>query len=258
MGTEAGVASANATVVIPARLESTRLPRKVLCDVGGQTLLRRTHDVAVAAGCGPVIVLADAEEVAEEVRAFGGEVWLTDPRLESGTARIAAVADRIESAVVVNLQADAPLTDPAVVARTAREAVGLDASVTMPVYRLRESRDVHDPSVVKVVRAHDGRVLYCSRSAIPHVREVDPEGWADAAVFWGHVGLYAYTLEFLRNFDRVPQSSLEQAERLEQLRWLDAGFRLQSFEVLAQGPSVDTTLQLEQVRLLVAAREGNG
>jgi len=241
-----------ATVAIPARLESTRLPRKVLSDVCGQTLVRRTYDVATAAGCGPVVVLTDAEEVVDEVCSFGGEAWLTDAALASGTARIAAVADRFETPVVVNLQADAPLTDPAVVRRAALDAVAGSAAVTMPVYRLERPDDVHDPNVVKVVRAHDGTVLYCSRSAIPHVRGADPQAWPQAVRFWGHVGLYAYTLEFLRRFDEMPASSLEEAERLEQLRWLEAGFRLQSFEVDPQGPSVDTPAQLDQVRLLIA------
>jgi 3-deoxy-manno-octulosonate cytidylyltransferase (CMP-KDO synthetase) len=239
------------TVAIPARLESTRLPRKVLADVGGQTLLRRTYEVAVAAGCGPVVVLTDAQEVVDEVRSFGGEAWLTDPRLASGTARIAAVAERIESAVVVNLQADAPLTDPAVVRRAAREASAGDAAVTMPVYRLVRPEDVHDPNVVKVVRARDGAVLYCSRSAIPHVRGAEPQVWPETTAFWGHVGLYAYTLEFLRRFEEMPASLLEEAERLEQLRWLEAGFRLQTFEVDPQGPSVDTPAQLEEVRSMI-------
>jgi 3-deoxy-manno-octulosonate cytidylyltransferase (CMP-KDO synthetase) len=253
-----GAAVAEATVAIPARLESTRLPRKVLADVGGRTLVRRAHDVAVAARCGPVIVLTDAEEVAEEVRRFGGEVWLTSSELSSGTARIAAVADRIESAVVVNLQADAPLTDPAVVARAAREAQTADSPVTMPVYRLENEDGVHDPSVVKVVRAKSGRALYCSRSAIPYVRGEAPERWAEAAVFWGHVGLYAYTLDFLRSFDAIAPSPLEEAEQLEQLRWLDGGVPIQTFEVPPQGPSVDTAAQLEEVRALLAARDNDG
>src|SRR5439155_20336758 len=104
---------ATATVVIPARLESSRLRRKVLADVAGATLLKRTHDVAVRAGCGPVLVLTDADEVAEEVRSFGGQVMLTDPELESGTARVAAVVHELDTPTVVNLQGDAPLTDPA-------------------------------------------------------------------------------------------------------------------------------------------------
>ena len=249
---------ADATIVIPARLESTRLARKVLLEVCGRTLVRRTHDLAVAADCGQVVVLTDADEVAAEVRSFGGEVWLTNPEIASGTERAAAVADRLETPVVVNLQADAPLTDPAVVAQAAAEALEAAAPVAMPVYRLERAVDVHDPSVVKVVRAAGGRVLYCSRSAVPHVGGREPADWPAAAVFWGHVGLYAYTLDFLRGFDKIPPSALEDAERLEQLRWLDAGVAIHAFEVAPQGPSVDTEAQLAEVRALVAARERRG
>jgi 3-deoxy-manno-octulosonate cytidylyltransferase (CMP-KDO synthetase) len=242
-------------VAIPARLQSSRLPRKVLADIAGRTMLRRTHDVAVAAGAGPVIVLTDDDEVADEVRGFGGDVLLTDPELESGTARIASVAERLDADVVVNLQGDAPLTDPAIVAGCAREHALGGGDVTMPVYRMQHAADVQDPSVVKVVRAHDGRVLYCSRSPVPHVRDAPAEDWPRVASIWGHVGLYAYGASFLRSFASLPASALEDSERLEQLRWLEAGLRLHSFEVAPQGPSVDTEQQLERVRTAFLARD---
>ena len=242
-------------VAIPARLQSSRLPRKVLADIAGRTMLRRTHDVAVAAGTGRVVVLTDAEEVAAEVRGFGGEVLLTGAELESGTARIASVAERLEAEIVVNLQGDAPLTDPAIVAGCAREHLLGGGDVTMPVYRMQHAADVQDPSVVKVVRAHDGRVLYCSRSPVPHVRDAPAEDWPSVASIWGHVGLYAYGVSFLRSFASLPPSALEDTERLEQLRWLEAGLHLHSFEVQPQGPSVDTEQQLERVRTAFLARD---
>lgn len=239
-------------VAIPARLRSSRLARKVLCDIGGQSLLERTHQVAMRADCGPVIVLTDAEEVAAEARRFGATVVMTGQQLDSGTARIASVVDRLAADVFVNLQADAPLTDPAVVARAARECERSGAPVTMPVHRIERADELHDPGVVKVVRARDGRALYCSRSAIPHVRGVDPAGWAEAAGCWAHVGLYAYRRAFLERFGAMPASGLEHAERLEQLRWLDAGLHIHTFEVDAQGPSVDTPDDLERVRSMIA------
>jgi 3-deoxy-manno-octulosonate cytidylyltransferase (CMP-KDO synthetase) len=239
-------------VAIPARLRSSRLARKVLCDIGGRSLLERTHQVAVDADCGPVTVLTDAEEVAAEARRFGAAVLLTDERLDSGTARIASVVDRLGADVIVNLQADAPLTDPAVVARAAEECERGAALVTMPVHRIEDAGELHDPGVVKVVRARGGRALYCSRSAIPHVRGVDPAGWAETGEFWAHAGIYAYRREFLMAFGALPASGLEQAERLEQLRWLDDGLHIHTFEVDPQGPSVDTPDDLERVRSMVA------
>jgi 3-deoxy-manno-octulosonate cytidylyltransferase (CMP-KDO synthetase) len=242
-----------AAVAIPARLRSSRLARKVLCDIGGQTMLRRTYEVARDAGCGPVFILADADDVATEARSFGAAVIMTDPELDSGTARIASVIARLGADIVVNLQGDAPLTDPNVVARSVREARGSGAPITIPVERITSAGDLHDPSVVKVVRARDGRALYCSRSPVPYVRDADPDAWPRAAGFWAHVGLYAYRREFLEAFGELPPSGLEHAERLEQLRWLEAGLRLHTFEVEAQGPSVDTPADLERVRSLFTA-----
>lgn len=244
----------SATVCIPARLASSRLERKLLADVCGKTMLERTHEVAVRAGCGPVLVLVDCEELAEVVNGFGGDAVLTDPGAESGTARIASVADRIDTDVVVNLQGDAPLTDPAVVGEAATAAASSSAPVTMPVYAMTEPDDVHDPSVVKVVLRADGRTLYCSRSAVPHVRDHVASEWPAAVRFWGHVGLYAYKREFLAAYPRIEAGSLEGAERLEQLRILEAGFEIDTFVVPPQGPSVDTQAQLERVRQLFADR----
>lgn len=244
----------SAVIAIPARLQSSRLPRKMLLDVGGATLLQRTHEVAVAAGLGRVVVLTDAEEVAEEVRGFGGEVLLTDPELESGTARIASVAGELGSDVVVNLQGDAPLTDPSVLTRCAEAAVESAAAVTLAAYRITSIDDLQDPNVVKVVRGRDGRVLYCSRSPVPHVRDHPMAAWPEVGPVWGHCGIYAYGAGFLRDFPSLPPSPLEELERLEQLRWLEAGLHLHSIEVEPQGPSVDTPQQLERVRAAFAER----
>jgi 3-deoxy-manno-octulosonate cytidylyltransferase (CMP-KDO synthetase) len=134
-----------------------------------------------------------------------------------------------------------------VVLECAQEAARSGAPVTMPVYRMTRERDVHDPSVVKVVREHSGRTLYCSRSPVPHIRE-PRESWSDATTFWGHVGMYAYTREFLASFGVLPPSPLEDSERLEQLRWLQAGLHLHSFEVEPQGPSIDTYEDLDEAR----------
>ncbi len=241
-----------ATVAIPARLRSSRLERKLLIEIAGKTLLRRTHEVAVRANCGPVVVLADSEEVAAEVRSFGGEAILTDPGLESGTARIASVVDRLRGDVIVNLQGDAPLTPPEVLEEVCSAAVTNGASVTMPVYRITSPRELADPAVAKVVRSRTGRVVYVSRSPIPHLVGEGPARWPAASDFWAHAGIYAYSRAFLQSFPELPASLLEQAERLEQLRWLDAGVEVGSLEIASpRGPSVDTPEQLERVRALV-------
>jgi 3-deoxy-D-manno-octulosonate cytidylyltransferase len=245
----------SAIVAIPARLRSSRLPDKLLLDVSGKPLIQRTHEVASAAGCGPVVVLTDSEQIAEQVEAFGATAVLTAADLDSGTARIASVAERFDSDVVVNLQGDAPLTDPAVVAAAAESAESTGAAVTMAVYPLSRPEDVADPNTVKVVRERAGRVLYCSRAPIPYVRDEPVTGSLDSRLHWGHSGIYAYSRGFLDEFADIPRSPLEEAERLEQLRWLEAGVDVHSFEVKAQGPSVDTAADLQRVRIAFAERE---
>src|SRR4051812_40332270 len=195
----------------------------MLADLHGRPLVQHTYEVAARADVGPVLVLADDQEVVDAVQGFGGDVLLTDPALESGTARIASVVDQLDAGVIVNLQGDAPLTDPEVVRRAAAEAAASDADVTLPVYRITDAGDVHDPNVVKVVLSHGGRVLYCSRSAVPHVRDAtEAAEWVTRAAFHGHVGMYAYRRSFLEGFPDLPPSPLEDTERLEQLRWLEA------------------------------------
>src|SRR3954454_11017968 len=156
----------------------------MLADLHGRPLVQHTYEVAARADVGPVLVLADDDEVVDAVRGFGGDVLLTDPALESGTARIASVVDRLDAGVVVNLQGDAPLTDPDVVRRAAAEAAAGDADVTLPVYRITDAGVVHHPDVVKVVAGDGGRVLYCSRSAVPHVRDAPAAAdWVRRAAF---------------------------------------------------------------------------
>ncbi len=243
------------TVAIPARLRSSRLPDKLMLDVSGKSLIERTHEVAVAADCGPVVVLTDSEQIAAEVRQFGGQAVMTAGALDSGTARIASVADQFDTDVVVNLQGDAPLTDPSVVAAAAESAMRSGAAVTMAVYPLDRAADVADPNTVKVIRERGGRVLYCSRAPVPYVRDEALTGALDSPLHWGHSGIYAYSRGFLAGFTDISRSQLEEAERLEQLRWLEAGIEVRWFEVEAQGPSVDTAADLQRVRIAFAERE---
>jgi 3-deoxy-manno-octulosonate cytidylyltransferase (CMP-KDO synthetase) len=243
----------SSTIVIPARLRSSRLAEKVLAEIDGRTMIEHVYDVAVRAATGPVLVLTDSEAVEQVVRGFGGEVWMTGPEHESGTARIASVAQMLESDVVVNLQGDAPLIDPELVAEAVQQASSSSAAVTMPVYPIADPEQLRDPSVVKVVRAQDGRVLYCSRSVVPFFRDGGDDS-GEAGSFWGHPGLYAYRREFLRTFHKLPASPLEGAERLEQLRWLEAGVRIHSFVTRPQHTSVDTAADLDEVRRAYADR----
>ena len=216
-----------ACVVIPARYASTRLPGKMLLRETGRTLIEHTYQAALRSSLAQdVVVATDHELIAEEVTRFGGKAILTSPDCQSGADRVAEASEQMpEYEIFVNLQGDEPEIDPAAVDRVIRvlqESPG--ASMATVAAPLEDIELLHDPSVVKVVFDRQGRALYFSRSPIPFVRD-DQEAMSDqlSSLFHHHVGLYAYRQAFLRRFTALPTSLLEQAEKLEQLRVLEAG-----------------------------------
>ncbi len=218
-------------IVIPARLASTRLPRKLLLRETGKSVLQHTYESASRA-TRPLglCVAADHRELADDVRSFGGEVIMTDPNAASGTDRIAEVARNLTDVdVIVNVQGDEP--------EIASEAIDLairlledqpDAVMSTLATPIRNREQLLDPSCVKVVFDAAGRALYFSRSPIPHAqRGIDEALDADPPLFHQHIGLYAYRREFLLQLAEMPRSDLEKTENLEQLRVLSAGHTIQ-------------------------------
>ena len=215
-------------VVIPARLASTRLPRKLLLRETGKSLLQHTYEAACLA-TRPVglCVAADHREIVDEVRSFGGQARMTDPRAASGTDRVAEVAgDLPEADIIVNVQGDEPELSGASIDLAIRlleeDPQAVMATLATPI---RRRRQLEDPACVKVVFDARGRAMYFSRSVIPHPRQ-----WDDGLLtsnpphFYQHVGLYAYRREFLLALAAMPPSKLENTEKLEQLRVLEAGY----------------------------------
>lgn len=231
-------------VVIPARLASTRLPRKMLLAETGKPLIQHTYESASQARRPEqVIVATDHEEIAAAVRGFGGRVEMTDPDLPSGTDRVAEVARRLADVdVVVNVQGDEP--------EAAAEAIDLmvdllaarpEAVMATVAAPLRYRESLHDPACVKVVCDALGRALYFSRSIIPYPREWDERLLsAQPPVFLQHMGLYAYRRDFLLQLAQLPPSVLEQVERLEQLRVLQAGYAIHVALVEKASMGIDT------------------
>jgi 3-deoxy-manno-octulosonate cytidylyltransferase (CMP-KDO synthetase) len=216
-------------VVIPARLASTRLPRKLLLAETGKTLLEHTYEAAQAASKpAGLIVAADHEEIAAAVRAFGGQVQMTSPACASGTDRVAEVARSLDADILVNVQGDEPELPGSSIDR-AIELLEENPEMVMSTLAtpIRRRAVLDDPSCVKVVFDHRGRALYFSRSAIPHARE-----WRDEILdserphFYLHVGLYAYRRDFLLRLSQLPRTPLETLENLEQLRVLENGYQI--------------------------------
>ena len=204
---------------------------------------------AAAASIDRVIVATDDERIAQAVRGFGGDARMTSAAHQSGTDRLAEVARALDCDVVVNVQGDEPLIEPAMI----DEAVApfaRDAALLMTTLRRRISSDadLHNPNVTKVVVDRDDYALYFSRAPIPYTRPGQPEASA-----WRHVGLYAYRRTCLLQLAALPQTALERAEALEQLRALEHGIRIKAIETAYDSIGVDTPEDLERVRRLVAA-----
>lgn len=226
-----GRAAMRSYMVIPARLASTRLPRKLLLAETGKPLIQHTYEAARrATRPSGIVVAADHPEIADAVRAFGGEVVMTSPDCASGTDRVAEVARQLPDVdVLVNIQGDEPEISPAAI-DLAVELLERDANAVMATLAtpIRERAKLDDPACVKVVCDARGRALYFSRSVIPH-----PRSWSDdylarePAVYLQHIGLYAYRREFLLRLTELPQSDLEKIESLEQLRVLHHGYAIQ-------------------------------
>ena len=252
-------------VAVPARLQSSRLPNKVLADIGGKPMIQRVLErCRESTEVDTVVLCTDSQELQQRAAVWGFPVLMTAESCSSGSDRIASVADALmalawgdatpaaEQTAVINVQGDQPFIDPQVIDAMAAEFRRLDPvpAVVTPVYGLKPET-VHNPNVVKTLLAHDGRALYFSRSAIPHVRDVDPSQWHRHTTYWGHVGMYGFRGDVLAGWNRLPASPLEDLERLEQLRLIEAGLTMATFEVQGTSLSVDTAEQLEQARSMV-------
>jgi 3-deoxy-manno-octulosonate cytidylyltransferase (CMP-KDO synthetase) len=230
--------------LIPARLQSTRLPRKLLLRETGRPLIQYVWEAARRAkSLDDVLVATDSEEIAAAVRRFGGRCELTGEH-PSGTDRIAEVVRRwlTDADIVVNIQGDEPEIDPAnidaLVAALAECPAAEMATLATP---MQSWERVQATSCVKVVRAGDGQALYFSRSVIPHCRDRDPEEILEREHPWLlHIGIYAYRRDFLLKLAQLPPSRLEQFEKLEQLRALEAGARIQVAIVDHRSVGIDT------------------
>ncbi len=237
-------------VVIPARFESTRLPGKPLRRIAGKTMLEHVYAIAKASGAGEVVIATDDARIVEAAKGLGADVVLTAADHPSGSDRIAEVVSLrgwTGDSVVVNVQCDEPLLPPQLIDQVAGclSEEGDLATLAVP---LSADDPFDDPNVVKLVMDGRGRALYFSRAPIPYHRD-DP---ATPRGMYRHIGLYAYRVESLLRLCALPPCPLEQTERLEQLRALHAGMRIDVDVASAQpGPGVDTPRDLEIVENLM-------
>ena len=238
----------SAIAIIPARLASTRLPRKVLREIAGQPMIARVYEAAKQSPLlQDVVIATDSEEVMQFAQARGWKAQMTSEKHRSGTDRVYEVAQRIPADVYVNIQGDEPLARPEHLDALLQPMQDLKVMVST-IKTPCPPHDVDNPNAVKVVTDLSGRALYFSRSTIPFDR--DKTG---LVTYFKHLGFYAYRKTALDRFCNLPESKLEAAERLEQLRFLDNGIDIYVAETPFNTVGVDTEEDLRRVEEMVRA-----
>jgi 3-deoxy-manno-octulosonate cytidylyltransferase (CMP-KDO synthetase) len=240
--------------VIPSRYGSERLPGKPLIDIGGKPMIQHVYERASeAALVDEVLVATDDQRIADVVHAFGGAAVVTPSDIKSGTDRIAFVSRSLRGAdIIVNVQGDEPLIPPAMIDEAVQPLLQ-DRSITTGtlIRKIDKEADLFNPSIPKVVVDDEGTCLYFSRSPIPHVRDAAMPDWLSRHTYYRHIGLYVFRRDFLLRFATLPQTPLEIAERLEQLRILEHGFQIKAVVTSYDSVSVDTPEDLDRVRKMV-------
>jgi 3-deoxy-manno-octulosonate cytidylyltransferase (CMP-KDO synthetase) len=238
----------SAIAIIPARLASTRLPRKVLREIAGQQMIARVYEAAKQSPLlRDVIIATDSEEVIQLAQSRGWKAQMTSDKHRSGTDRVYEVAQRIQADVYVNIQGDEPLARPEhldALLQPMQDPKVMVSTIKTPC----PPQDLDNPNAVKVVTDLNGRALYFSRSTIPFDR--DKTG---VVTYFKHLGFYAYRKAALDKFCNLPESKLEGAERLEQLRFLDNGIDIYVAETPFNTVGVDTEEDLRRVEEMVRA-----
>jgi 3-deoxy-manno-octulosonate cytidylyltransferase (CMP-KDO synthetase) len=235
-------------VVIPARYQSTRLPGKLLMDLGGKTVLERVYRQALEAMPSSVIIATDHADIATKAKSWGARVVMTSPRHESGTDRIAEVIEVLglkSNDVIVNVQGDEPFISPKLIHQVANTLMSSVAPMATLCWPLESIEDYMNPNVVKVVRNCHHHALYFSRSAIPAFRDSSPQ----LTHVFRHIGIYAYRASFLLDFVQWPVCALESIEALEQLRVLWSGHAIHvETACVAPRQDINTADDLERAR----------
>jgi 3-deoxy-manno-octulosonate cytidylyltransferase (CMP-KDO synthetase) len=233
--------------VIPARYASSRFEGKALADLLGKPMIQHVYERASRAKtlADGLMVATDDQRIYEAVTEFGGEVVMTAEH-PTGTDRIAEVASRVDADVLVNVQGDEPLIEPAMIDEAVEPVLrssGIDLGTL--VHRVRSEAEYLNPNVVKVVVDTSGFAMYFSRAPIPYVKS---GGWREDILSYRHVGLYVYKRHALLNFAQLPPSTFEMLEGLEQLRFLENGYRMKVVETCYKSIGVDTPEDLETVK----------
>lgn len=236
--------------VIPARYASTRLPAKLMQDLGGKTVILRTYEAAVATTLfNDVFVVTDSELILNEIISNGGKAIMSQKEHESGSDRIAEAVENMEVDVVVNIQGDEPFIDESLLKQLInvfKEDLNNQVDLASLMFQIKAKEEIQNPNNVKVIVDQNGFALYFSRAVIPFQREENV-----GVRYMKHIGIYAFRKAALMDFYRLPMLSLEASEKLEQLRYLEYGKRIKMIETSHGSIGIDTLEDLELARKLI-------
>jgi 3-deoxy-manno-octulosonate cytidylyltransferase (CMP-KDO synthetase) len=237
--------------IIPARYASTRFPGKPLADIKGKTMIQRVYEQAMLSKqLKDVIVATDDERIADVVKKFKGKVAITNPSHQSGTDRCAEVVSKHSHNVdaVINIQGDEPFIHPGHIDDLCNLLSIKGVEIVTLIKKIENAEELLDSSQVKVVTNRKNEALFFSRSVIPYLRGgIEESKWLNYHLYYKHIGIYGYKKTILEEITRLNISSLEKAESLEQLRWLENGYKIQCGITTTESQSVDTPKDLERI-----------
>ena len=228
--------------IIPARYASTRFPGKPLALIKGKPMIQRVYEQALKSKLDAVVIATDDVRIADAVMDFGGQYVMTSPNHRSGTDRCCEALDLLKTKydAVVNIQGDEPFIDPKQIDLLVDLIVRDDTPLASLAKRIDDADELFSPNAVKVVVNQEGNAMYFSRNPIPFMRNVDRDDWLAKGRFYKHIGIYAYKADVLHQVAHMEPSALEQAESLEQLRWLENGLAIRMALSDAENISIDT------------------
>jgi 3-deoxy-manno-octulosonate cytidylyltransferase (CMP-KDO synthetase) len=239
--------------IIPARYASSRFPGKPLVDIQGKSMIQRVYEQSIKAKkLSKVVVATDDSRIAEHVKSFGGEVIMTEPNHPSGTDRCFECLQKTEGnfQYVINIQGDEPFIEPQQIDEIANGCDGNAELITQMI--AADSHEVlFDMGEVKIVLNDNKEAMYFSRMVIPFIKGIEQKDWHKHHQYYRHVGLYAYRTDILERITRLMPSKLEKAESLEQLRWIEAGYKIKCVETKFDSHCIDTPEDIEKVLKLM-------
>jgi 3-deoxy-manno-octulosonate cytidylyltransferase (CMP-KDO synthetase) len=237
--------------IIPARYASTRFPGKPLVEINGKSMISRVYEQAMLGNLDKVVVATDDERIYTHINDIGGEAIITSSTHTNGTERCCEVLGKIkeEFDVAINIQGDEPYIHPEQISQLAGLFENKEVQIGTLIKKIDDPADLLNPdSIKKVVVNKNSEAIYFSRSVIPFLQGVDHGKWLDSHVYYKHIGIYGYRSDVLRDIVKLPPSPLEKAESLEQLRWIENGYKIKVAITEHESPSIDVPADLELLK----------